>query len=78
MIHEYSKDFEFEYHGMLVEFLIEYNLEYEYDEHGGRMTNATDIVYSPYVFTGEACLDRDSWKELDRIASDMVEEAQLN
>ncbi|CAB4124828.1 hypothetical protein UFOVP59_51 [uncultured Caudovirales phage] len=91
MIREHNKDFEFEYKDMLIEFSIDYNL-YGFNDVRGYGVEADDIKYSNYTIYGnldafgkeytdnriKEIFGEDFLKELDRIASDMVEEAQLN
>jgi hypothetical protein len=86
MIREYSKSFSFEHGGMDIDFTLEYNLESEYGFDGQRQLNATDFKYSDYTVNGSK-MDDETIKvyygnlfleSLDKIATEMVEEAQLD
>ena len=86
MIREYSKSFIFEHNGMGIEFTVEYNLEGEYGFDDQRQLNATDFKYSDYTINGvkyddfHVALDFGTLflESLDKMSSEMVNEAELN
>ena len=88
MIREYSKSFNFEHDGLEIEFTVEYNLEWDsYGVPGSpRWLTATDLKYSDYTINGvkyddfHVALDFgiSFLESLDEVASEMVEEVELD